>query len=266
MLGLLGILLLKARALSDYVKENVTITVFLEREAKEADIIQLQKSIDLKPWRKSTIYISRDDAAILMKNELGEDFISTLGENPLQPSIEVNLKADYATPEQIRLIEQELRNDTRIKDVLYQKDLVGELNNRMGSVGIVITLFSGALLFVAVGLIFNTIRLAIYGQRFLIRTMDLVGATQAFIRRPFVLRGIRNGIIGALLAIIITGALLLTADRNLRDLHLVQLGDAQTLVLLALLQIVLGILITWISTTLAVHKFLRQSTDALYRN
>jgi cell division transport system permease protein len=266
MLGLLSILLLKAQTVSNYVKENVTISVFLERDAKEADIIQLQKSIDIKPWRKSTTYISKDDAAAIMKKDLGENFITTLGENPLQASIEINLKADYATPEKIAGIEQELRNDTRIKDVVYQKDLVGKVNNQMGSIGVIITLFSGALLFVAVGLIFNTIRLAIYGQRFLIRTMDLVGATQAFIRRPFVLKSIINGIIGALLAIIVTGALLLTADQNLRDLRLIQLGDAQTLFLLALLQIGLGILITWISTASAVRKFLRQSTDALYRN
>jgi cell division transport system permease protein len=113
-------------------------------------------------------------------------------------------------------------------------------------------------------LIFNTIRLSIYSQRFLIRTMDLVGATQAFIRRPFVTRGIINGIIGALIAIIITTAIILAIDKNFIELNLVKLADVKTLAILCVFQVLLGILITWISTALAVRKFLRQGTDALY--
>ncbi len=266
MLGLLGAMMLKARSVSDYVRENVSVMVLLDRDAREADIIELQKTIDRAPWRKNTLYISRDEAAEIMKKELGEDFIATLGENPLQPTIEINLRAAWANADSLKFIEQELRADSRIKDVIYQKDLVGELNNRMGSLGVVASIVSAALLFIAIVIIFITIRLAIYSQRFLIRTMDLVGATQRFIRRPFVWRGLVNGVAGALLAIAATTGVILALDRNFRDLQLVQLGDVQTLALLALLQLLLGIGITWFSTVMAVRKYLRQSADALYRN
>ena len=264
MIGLLSVLILKARMVSDYVKENINITVFLDETAKDVDILALQKSIDAEPWRRSTVFVSKEEAAKQLSEDLGEDFIKTLGYNPLQPSIEIYLNAAYANNDSIAWIEQELREDSRIKDVMYQKDMVGVVNERMGSISLIILVFSAALLIVAVGLIFNTIRLAIYSQRFLIRTMDLVGATQTFIRRPFVWRGVRNGIIGAIIAILITVGIVLVMDRYFHDLKLIQVADVETLAILCALQIMLGILITWISTALAVRKFLRQSTDALY--
>lgn len=266
MLGLLAVLVLKAKDAADYVKENIKITAFLDQDAKDVDVLALQKSIDAEPWRRSTEFVSKEVAAKQLQNDLGEDFVRTLGFNPLQPSIEIYLRAEYANSDSIKWIEQSLREDSRIKDVYYQKDMVSAVNERTGSISLVILVFSGALLFIAVGLIFNTIRLSIYSQRFLIRTMNLVGATQAFIRRPFVTKGIINGIIGAVIAIIITTGIVLAADNYFRDLHLIELADVQTLAILCGLQIMLGIVITWISTALAVRKYLRQGTDALYAN
>jgi cell division transport system permease protein len=264
MLGILSVLILKAKMVADYVKENINITVFLDENSKDVDVLALQKSIDAEPYRRSTVYVSREEAAKKLTEDLGEDFIKTLGYNPLQPSIEIYLNAEYANNDSIAWIEQQLREDSRIRDVMYQKDMIAAMNERMGSISLIIIIFSGALLVVAVGLIFNTIRLSIYAQRFLIRTMNLVGATQAFIRRPFVWKGIRNGIVGALIAIVITVGIVLLLDRYFRDLKLIQVADIETLGILCALQILLGILITWISTALAVRKFLRQSTDALY--
>lgn len=264
MLGLLSVLMLKAEQVARYVAESVNITVFLDETAKDVDVLALQKSIDAEPWRRSTVFVSKEEAAKKLTEELGEDFIKTLGYNPLQPSIEIYLNAEYANNDSIAWIEQELREDSRIKDVVYQKDMIGVMNERMGSISLVILIFSGALLIVAIGLIFNTIRLAIYSQRFLIRTMNLVGATQAFIRRPFVWRGIRNGLIGAMFAMLITVGIVMIADRYFRNLKLVQVADVETLGVLCAVQILLGILITWISASLAVRKFLRQSTDTLY--
>ena len=264
MLGILSVLILKAKMVSDYVKENINITVFLDENSKDVDVLALQKSIDAEPYRRSTVYVSREEAAKKLTEDLGEDFIKTLGYNPLQPSIEIYLNAEYANNDSIAWIEQQLREDSRIRDVMYQKDMIAAMNERMGSISLIILIFSGALLVVAVGLIFNTIRLSIYAQRFLIRTMNLVGATQSFIRRPFVWKGIRNGIIGALIAIVITVGIVLLLDRYFHDLKLIQVADVETLGILCALQILLGILITWLSTALAVRKFLRQSTDALY--
>ena len=264
MLGILSVLILKAKMIADYVKENINITVFLDENSKDVDVLALQKSIDAEPYRRSTVYVSREEAAKKLTEDLGEDFIKTLGYNPLQPSIEIYLNAEYANNDSIAWIEQQLREDSRIRDVMYQKDMIAAMNERMGSISLIILIFSGALLVVAVGLIFNTIRLSIYAQRFLIRTMNLVGATQSFIRRPFVWKGIRNGIIGALIAIVITVGIVLLLDRYFHDLKLIQVADVETLGILCALQILLGILITWLSTALAVRKFLRQSTDALY--
>lgn len=264
MLGLLSVLVLKARDVSTYVKENIRITAFLDEKVKDVDVIALQKSIDAEPWRLSTEFVSKEEAAKRMQEQLGEDFIKTLGYNPLPPSIEIRVKAEYADSASIADIVGSLHDDSRVKDVYYQEDMVKAVNDRMGSISLVILIFSGALLFVAVGLIFNTIRLAIYSQRFLIRTMNLVGATQRFIRRPFVNKGIINGVIGAIIAILATTAIVFSIDRNFEDLHLVKLADIKTLAILCVLQVALGVIITWISTALAVRKFLRQGTDALY--
>ena len=266
MMGLLGVLVLKARDVATYVKENIKITAFLDQDSKDVDVIALQKSIDAEPWRRSTEFVSKEDAAKKLQEDLGEDFVRTLGFNPLQPSIEIFLKADYANNDSIKWIEKNLREDSRIKDVYYQKDMVSAVNERMGSISLVILIFSGVLLFIAVGLIFNTFRLSIYSQRFLIRTMNLVGATQRFIRRPFVTKGILNGILGALIAIVITTGIVLMLDKNFQELDLIKVADVQTLGILCLMQIVLGIIITWISTAFAVRKFIRQGTDALYTN
>ncbi|MBI3509461.1 MAG: cell division protein FtsX [Bacteroidetes bacterium] len=266
MLGLLSVLVLKARDVSNWVKENIKITVFLDQNIGKEDKDALQKSIDVEKWRKTTEFVSKDEAAHRLEKDLGENFIQTLGYNPLQPSIEIRIKAEYADSASMANIEKQLRQDSRVKDVYYQKDLVSEVHDRMGSISLVILIFSGALLFVAVGLIFNTIRLSIYSQRFLIRTMDLVGATQSFIRKPFVMKGIINGIIGAFIAILITTGIVIALDRNFKDLDLIRFDDIKTLAILCSFQIALGVLITWLSTALAVRKFLRQSTDALYSN
>lgn len=264
MLGLLSVLVLKARDVSNYVKENIRITAFLNDDVKDVDVIALQKSIDAEPWRLSTEYVTKDEAARRMKEDLGEDFIKTLGSNPLPSSIEIRVKAEFADSATISDIVRQLNDDSRVDDVYYQKDMVSAVNDRMGSISLVILIFSAALLFVAVGLIFNTIRLAIYSQRFLIRTMDLVGATQRFIRRPFVTKGIINGLIGAVIAMVVTTVIVISIDKNFRELDLIKLADLKTLAILCVLQVALGIIITWISTALAVRKFLRQGTDALY--
>lgn len=262
MLGLLSVLLLKAEQVARYVSESVNITVFLGDDVKDPEAFQ--KTIDIKPWRRSTILVSKEEAAKKLTEDLGEDFIKTLGYNPLQTSVEIYLNAEYVNNDSIAWIEQELREDSRVKDVIYQKDMIGVMNERMSTISLVILIFSSALMVVAIGLIFNTIRLAIYSQRFLIRTMNLVGATQGFIRRPFVLRGIRNGILGAIFAILITVGIVLLIDNNFRNLHLVQVADLETLAGLCGIQITLGILIAWISASLAVRRHLRQTTESLY--
>jgi len=266
MLGVLCLIVLNARTLSNYAKENILVTVFLDENAKEADIIALQKSIDASPYRHSSVYVTKEEAAKRLQEDIGEDFIKTLGFNPLEPSIEVYLKAEYANNDSLAWIEKELREDAKVKDVHYQKRFVSAMNENIRDWSIGLLIFSGLLLIIAVALINNTIRLAIYSKRFLIRTMNLVGATQRFIRRPFVLSGIRNGIFGAILAIGFLSGLIYLLDKIAPELHLLEVTDLKTLAILFGMVVALGILITWISTWLAVRKYLRQDIDALYKN
>lgn len=265
MLGLLCLILLKAKSLSDYVKENIIITVFLDENSKESDIISLQKKIDASPYRRSSIHVTKEEAAKSLQAELGDDFIQTLGYNPLEPSIEISLKANYANNDSIAWIEKELRSDIKVKDVHYHKNMVSAMNENVKKWSIGLLVFSGVLLLIAIALINNTIRLSIYSKRFLIRTMTLVGATQRFIRRPFVLSGIRNGIFGSILAIGFVSGIIYGLDQ-VPDFHDLSVAEPQTLLVLFGLITLLGIIITWISTTLSVRKYLRQDMDALYKN
>lgn len=267
MLGLLSFLLLKTKSLSDYFKENIIITVYLKDEAKEVDIAALQKSIDSTRYHKTTEFISKDRALLKLQQEIGQqDLIKGLDGNPLPNSIEVSLKADYADSAHMKAIARDLKQafPTIVDQVDYPQDLVAKLNTNMRTWSIGLLIFSGLLLLVAVGLINNTIRLAIYSKRFLIRTMQLVGATQGFIRRPFIWTGLRNGIVGALFSLLLVGGVIGITDRYLPELKLVQSTDISILAVLCGMQVLLGMFITWFSTWLAVRKYLRQDLDALY--
>jgi cell division transport system permease protein len=262
MLGLLGLIVLHTKKLSDYVKENIGLTVVLKDSIKEADISQFQKSLDATGYVKSTEYVNKEQAAINLKQDLGEDFISFLGYNPLLSSIDVHLKADYANPDSLVWIESEITKNANVKEIYYQKSLVNLVNENVKKIGLIILIFSSLLLVIAIALINNSIRLAIYSKRFIIRTMQLVGATQVFIRRPFVFRGIRHGIYGALVAILLLVAIIYWAQSEIPELIVLQ--DVDLFVSLFALVIFLGIFITWICTFFAVQKYLKLKTDDLY--
>ncbi|MCK4637803.1 MAG: permease-like cell division protein FtsX, partial [Bacteroidales bacterium] len=202
MLGMLGLIILHAKKLSDYVKENIGFSIIMKENVKEAGIIQLQKTLDASDYVKSTEYITKEKAAEELTKDLGEDFIDFLGYNPLLPSIDLRLKAEYANIDSLAIIEKDLLANKNVKEVFYQKSLVHLINKNLRRISIIILGFSILLLIIAIALINNTIRLSVYSKRFLIKSMQLVGATQAFIRRPFILKGILHGILGAFIAIL----------------------------------------------------------------
>src|SRR6056297_1571436 len=201
MLGVLGLLILNAQRLSEYVKENIGFSIILKENVKEVDVILLQKTLDAAEYVKSTKYITKEQAAKELQEELGENFIDFLGYNPLLASIEVHLYADYANPDSIKIIEQDFQQYELIKEVFYQKSLVSLVNENIRKISFIILVFSGLLFLIAIALINNTIRLSVYSKRFIINTMQLVGATRGFIRRPFLFRSVWQGIVAALLAI-----------------------------------------------------------------
>ena len=262
MLGLLGMILLNTKKLSDYVKENIEITVFLKDNLKDPEIEQMKKSLDASPGVKSTEYITKELAAKRLKDDLGEDFVSFLGYNPLLPSIDIRLHAVYANPDSLRKIEKTLTQDRMVKEVYYQKSLVNLVNDNLKSIGLVIIIFSGLLALIAVALINNTSRLSLYSKRFLIKSMQLVGATQSFIRRPFVKKGISHGLYGALIANVLLSGVMYLAQQQLPELFDIQ--DVNLIGTLFLAVAITGILISWVSTSFAVRKYLRLKMDDLY--
>lgn len=262
MLGLLGLILLHTKKLSDYVKENIGLTVVLKDSIREADINQFQKSLDATHYVKSTEFVNKEQAAATLKQDLGEDFIQFLGYNPLLSSIDVHLKADFANSDSLRWIEKEITKNVNVKEIYYQKSLVDLVNENVKKIGLIILVFSSLLLVISIALINNSIRLSIYSKRFIIRTMQLVGATQGFIRRPFVFSGIRHGIYGALIAIALLIGIIYWAQSEIPELIVLQ--DVDLFASLFGIVLFLGIFITWICTYFAVRKYLRSKTDDLY--
>jgi cell division transport system permease protein len=262
LMGLLGLIILHARMLSDYVRENIGFSIMIREGVKEAGILELKKNLDGQYYVKSSEYIPQNRAAEKLKTELGEDFIGFLGYNPLLPSIDLRIKAPYANADTLRIIEKRLMANPEIKEVYYQKSLVDAINSNIEKISLFLLGFSGILLFIAIVLINNTIRLAVYSRRFIIRSMQLVGATEGFIRRPLLLRSILHGLISAFIALLMLMLLTYFALEEIPEL--VELQDPVMLVALVVFIFILGAMISWFSTWLAVRKYLRIRTDLLY--
>ncbi len=262
LMGLFGLILLHARVLSDYVKENIGFSIMIREGVKEAGILQLKKTLDGKYFVKSSEYIPRERAAEKLKADLGEDFIGFLGYNPLLPAIDLRIKAPYANTDSLVRIEKRLLAYPEVKEVFYQKSLVDAINSNIEKISLVLLAFSAILLFIAIVLINNTIRLAVYSKRFIIRSMQLVGATESFIRRPLLFRSIMHGCISALLALLMLMLLIYFAVEQIPEL--VELQNPVMLAVLVVFLFLLGAFISWISTWFAVRKYLRMRTDLLY--
>jgi cell division transport system permease protein len=262
LMGLFGLIMLHARMLSDYVRENIGFSIMIKEDVKEAGILQLKKTLDGKYYVKSSEYIPRERAAEKLKSDLGEDFIGFLGYNPLLPSIDLRIKAPYANRDSLARIEKRLLSNPEVKEVFYQKSLVDAINSNIEKIGFFLLGFSAVLLFIAIVLINNTIRLSVYSKRFIIRSMQLVGATESFIRRPLLLRSILNGCLSAILALLMLMFLVYLALEELPEL--LELQDPLMLVALVVFLFLLGAFISWISTWFAVRKYLRIRTDLLY--
>jgi cell division transport system permease protein len=262
MIGTLGVLILHANRLSNYLKENIQLSVTLLPEARDAEIEQLGKKLEKAPFVLSSTFVTKDSAAAQLQRELGEDFVSFLGYNPLLATYDIRLKADYAHTDSIATIKSIISSSPAVKEIHYQESLIHSINKNVRTLALVILGFSALLLFIAAALINNTIRLALYSKRLLIKSMKLVGATRAFIRKPFMISGVMQGFYGALIAnILLIGVLYLAR------MEIPELGDIQDLEMLSILMggvTLMGILISAASTFFAVNKYLRRNTEDLY--
>lgn len=262
MLGTLGLILINAGRLSDYMREKIGFTLILHDDIKEVDVSRLQKTLSTTPYVKSTRYVDKETAARELTEDLGEDFTGFLGYNPLFASIEVKLFAPYTTADSLRMIEEKFLEYPQVKEVTYQKNLVSVINQNVRKISVILLIISGLMTFIFVTLINNTIRISVYSQRFSINTMQMVGAGNSFIRKPFLQRSLYWGAYGALTANIVILSVFYTYKKELTGN--ISSDDLFVLAIVFALVIVLGMLISFFSTWFAVNKFLKLKFDELF--
>ena len=242
-----------ATNLSRHVKENIGFSIVLNESAGERQVHQLQRMLERSKYVKAAQYISKDDA-------LKEVMIALV--NPLQSSIEVKLKADYANTDSLAVIEKNLRGQVIVSDILYQKDLIQSVNDNMSRIGLVLLALAIVLMLISFALISNTIRLGAYSKRFLIHTMKLVGATPAFIRRPFIVSNVINGIVASVIAMLLLSGCIYYLMSEMENFTTLLSVPMMVLVFLSVL--ILGIILTAVSAYWAVNRYIRIERDDLY--
>nr|WP_315149194.1 permease-like cell division protein FtsX [uncultured Flavobacterium sp.] len=262
LLGVLGFFIINSKKLADDFKEEIAMTVFFKNEANDTIVKAFGTELKTARYAKSFVYVSKEAAAKQHSDIIGEDFMTFLGENPLQNSYDIHLKANFVERDSIAKIEAGLRKNAMVSDIVYDKQLVNLVNDNIKKVSMWILIASGLLTVIAVLLINSSLRLSIYSNRFIIKTMQMVGATKSFIRKPFVMRSIKLGMIGAGLAVLALLALLIYLDNTYPGLGI--LNDPLLIALVLISIFGIGVLITWLSTYFATQRFLNLRTDDLY--
>jgi len=262
MLGIIGVLVLNAKKVTDNVRENFAFTIFLKDTAKKVDVKKLQKSLELTDYVKSTEYVSKDEAATSLKKDLGEDFVNFLGYNPLKNSIDIHLKAEFVHPKHMDMIEKKLGEKQFVIEVIYDRFLIEQLSRNIEEISVWLLVITVMFMIVAIALINSSIRLSVYSKRFTIKTMQLVGATKGFIRKPFILHNMKLGLLGAIVALSMISGMLYYLQQNLPILSDIQ--DIKFYGVLYIGVILVGLLISWISTFFAMNKYLSLKTEELY--
>lgn len=262
MVGVLGLVLLKSTLVANRVKEKVAITLFLKDDVSTKNRNALKASLQKEKFTKRIIYTSKEKAAKIYSKEIGEDFLKFLGKNPLKNGIDIYLKADFVTPEKMQELEERFIKNAFVADVSYDKPLINLLTKNIKRISFWLLVFSGFFGLVSMILINSSIRLSIYSKRFNIKTMQMVGATKGFIRKPFIWRGIRLGMIGAIIALIGLAFVIYYIDKYAPSLELIK--DYVTLGYLVGGVLISAFLITLISTFFATQRFLNLQTDELY--
>ena len=262
LLGLLGLLVLNTKKVADYFKETISVGVYFKDNAKEVEMKQLEKTLSLADYTKSIDFLSKEDAAEAFSKDLGENFVEYLGENPLQNSIDLHLNADFVSAASVEEIATEISAKDFVDEVTYDKPLISLLNDNIKKISLWVLVISAIFTLIAVLLINSSIRLSVYAKRFTIKTMQMVGATKRFIRRPFVWKSVKLGILGSIVALLGMGVVLYYSNKTFPELELLE--DPIWLAVVFVGVFLIGVLITWISTFLATQRFLNLRTDELY--
>jgi cell division transport system permease protein len=261
-IGLLGVVMLNAKKIADNLKENFTVMVVFKETASDANILAWQSKLNEKEWLAESVYISKQQAAEEFKEEVGEDFVDFLGFNPLPATLEIHLKPEYTEVDKIKEVQAYLEQNNLVDEVRYQEMLIAKINRNVRKVSLALLIISGLLAFISITLINNTIRLSIYSKRFIIKTMLLVGATRGFIRRPFLAKSLLQGAIGGIIAVALLFAFVQAVVGEIPELG--ELQDIREFAIIAGSILLLGVVLSGISTYFAVNKFIKMKTDYLY--
>lgn len=262
LMGLTVLTFFMGNGISSYMKENMSFSVMLSEDVSDAEISSLRKKLDGMSFVKSSLFISKEEAKKQLIEDLGEDPEELLGFNPATDCIEIYLHSNYANSDSLIFVSQQIKAQTNVDDLLYRQEALDLVNDNLTKISTILLGLSLVLLFISFTLIRNTIRLSIYSKRFIINTMRLVGATNGFIRKPFVIRNIVDGVIAALLANVLIMGLLYYLSQQYADLRSVLQTNDMIYVFASV--VVLGIAITYISTIFAVNHYLRMKTNHLY--
>ena len=260
--GILVFILLNARQVSDHVKQNIGFSIIVKDNVKEADIKKMQKILDTKPFVSSSVFISKEEAAREFKKELGEDFEGVLGYNPLLPSVEIKLNPIYANNDSLAVIEKSLLTNEVVKEVSYQKSLVHMINENVRRISIILLIAGAALMLISFTLIRNTIHLSVYSQRFLIKTMQLVGAKPSFICKPFIQNSVWFGFFGSMFANLLLLAAIYFLQQEVGGV--VDLMDKRLIIIMVVFVTLCGIFLSLISSWLSVSRYLNKDVNDLY--
>jgi len=262
LVGVASLLLVNAKSVSDYFKENVQISVLMKQDVSEDDAMDFASSLDSRPFIKGTRFVSKAEGTREMADMLGEDFLNVFETAPIPISIDVNLKAEYVSPDSLEVVKKEIAGSPLVEEVVYQQSLVDKLNTNLAKISLVLGVFVALLLFISFVLINNTVRLNVFSKRFTIHTMKLVGATKSFIRGPFLGQSVFQGLFSALLAILMLLAGLFIVRREFSQLF--EVFSLDLLLVVLGIVVVSGVVICLVSTYFVVGKLVSLPKDDLY--
>ncbi len=262
LLGALGMFVIHSEKISNSFKEDIPMSVYFKDEANDTILKAFEAKLKNSAFVKDFAFVSKDDAAKNNKDIVGEDFLEFLGMNPLPNSFDIHLKGEYVEAAKIKQIESDIRTNDMVTEVIYDKKLVELANENIKKISFWILIISSVFGLISMLLINSSLRLSVYSNRFIIKTMQMVGATKSFIRKPFIWRSIRLGLIGSGLAIVALIALTFYVDGLFPNLGIAK--DYASMAIISIGILLVGIIITWISTFFATQRFLNLRTDDLY--
>jgi len=262
LVGVASMLLVNAKGVSDYFKENMQVSVMMKQNVTDEAALEYKETLDGERYIKSTVFISKEQGRKELAEQLGDDFLDVFETSPIPVSIDVTLEADYVSSDSLEVVRAEIAESPLVEEVVYQRSLVDALNANLSRISLILSIFIALLLFISFVLINNTVRLSVYARRFTIHTMKLVGATRSFIRAPFLVQSVFQGLFAAFLAIIVLLGLMFLMRSEFAQLF--EIFRMELLLLVMGIVVAAGLAICMISTFFVVNKLISLRKDELY--